>query len=524
MKNKGFTLIELILAIGIFSLVLLMAYPAINFTLKSQNLVLDEFNLQSDMRRAAQLVNSQVRNATAIFTLKEENFNHNDLREGWSYFTVGEDRSEIVHYLWAKDSTTGRYKHFKIPVVEKKDNIIYNLYFRKEEGEGNLINFTLEGYLQNNPKQKVVINTQLEALNSLQVVDRGDDFSFATVIAYRDDERPTPEINIIEETTDLVAITMVLDVSGSMAWDMWGRNANYPNRRIDILKEEAKKLIENFSTMENLYISLIPFSTSANNPGNFYRPADPQQKQILINQINGLIAFGGTNTGDGMRRAYYQLKNFNHLNTGRNISNYMILLVDGNPTFSSVIPQNDSVRIRQWPGYNNYWSTRTQNFQNPNHFLLADGNVDENVFLRVTNSRSRSGGQIYVRSTSNFSNNHSFTDSPGWVSEPLWNIVPFQIYGNQIIGTGMLEPEINVDNNMKYVEHVAENLIVNGGLDIETFVIGFSAVRNEIDRSKRIAELCGGSYYEAGDAIELEVVFEEIINIIIREQWHIFGP
>ena len=55
----------------------------------------------------------------------------------------------------------------------------------------------------------------------------------------------------------------------------------------------------------------------------------------LKTKISGLNAYGGTNTGDGLRRAYWKLANYNADNSTEEIVNYIILLTDGNPTYRS---------------------------------------------------------------------------------------------------------------------------------------------------------------------------------------------
>jgi hypothetical protein len=103
---------------------------------------------------------------------------------------------------------------------------------------------------------------------------------------------------------------------------------------------------------------LIPFSTSANNPDPFLLVED--NISTLKSNINNLDAEGGTNTGDGLRRGYYQIIN-NRSNTDfvdKEVSDYLIILVDGVSTFGSITGKS------------------------PLEFFTSDGNIDERDWSR----------------------------------------------------------------------------------------------------------------------------------------------
>ena len=74
---------------------------------------------------------------------------------------------------------------------------------------------------------------------------------------------------------------MVLDVSGSMNYRMDGNTTNDNSlRRITYLKSAASELIEKFAASEYpVYMALVPFSTHADNPGEFQHV---QTKKILF--------------------------------------------------------------------------------------------------------------------------------------------------------------------------------------------------------------------------------------------------
>lgn len=94
---------------------------------------------------------------------------------------------------------------------------------------------------------------------------------------------------------------------------------------------------------DNIDIKLVPFNTSANSSDDAvyaFRNAKIYTSALLT-AVNNLSPGGGTNTGDGLRRAYWALYNHNHeVGAGVRASNYLIVLVDGVTTFGSVITRN----------------------------------------------------------------------------------------------------------------------------------------------------------------------------------------
>lgn len=75
-----------------------------------------------------------------------------------------------------------------------------------------------------------------------------------------------------------------------------------------------------------------------------------------------------------------------------------------------------------------------------------------------------------------------------------------------------------------YVKKIADDLIKGGGLNIRTYAIGFTAVPAEITQAKNIAIHTNGKYFEANSDVQLEAVFDEIGETILKEMWHIYGP
>lgn len=388
-KNKGFTLVELIIAMALLSIIIALSFSVLNFSGKAFKVSTEEYELQSSMRLAVEEVNNIVRYSTALFTVPESSFEEDNLTAGWDYFGVRNVKvndnpkvieSEIVIYKYDGDTDT----HIPQVIVPAKENITYDLFFYKTSphDKDKLLKFIIEASIKKNNSgdegaKKVTIESKTEALNALQVVDRGTNLSMATAIAYRSDDRPDSIVG---------HIAMVLDTSGSMDWNLQGYGASEKKKkRINILKKEAKELISSFAKEDNVDISLVPFATSANRPRPF-RNAQLKEEE-LTEKIDALEAIGGTNTGDGLRRAYYQLKSHNEeLIEGTTANNYIIVLVDGVTTFYSAKRGRD------------------RNL----YYITDDGDIDEDRQVYGNGSSLDKWGTVYVNTIGNMIQENNF--------------------------------------------------------------------------------------------------------------------
>lgn len=489
MDNKGLTIVELIIAVAIGLIIIIVAYPMIFHGTETHSRGVDEYQIQSDMRAAASTINQVIRFSTVVFAVTEEDFNPDEgLSKGWDYIGATPDRKKIIHYQYDPDSGT----HVERVIVEKLPNLSFETKFKKEdlEIEEKLIHFTLNGYIGAS-KEAIAISSELEALNSLQVIDRGYEGNPSVALAFRKDPRPVAEHYH-------AAVAMVLDVSGSMAWDMEGhrseqwltgeRSNNNPagwwyvpipeeDRRITLLQNRAKELVE---SLENASVSLVPFSTNANNPGEFINV--DENIGDINDDIDNLIADGGTNTGDGLRRAYFHLEYFNDNKADYNLEdkellNYIIILVDGVTTFGSY----DVYRS----GNNYYYS-----------FVDDNDNISSNYLI-----------------INNFSGEYTGTGN-------LWHSRRPAGKGNELDATGT-----------EYVNYFGNIIQNDNELDIKSFVIGFSALEQELDSVEDIATATGAemgsdgnNYYIAENEEELQEIFDEIGGKIMHDLWQVFGP
>jgi len=340
-NRKGFTLIEVLISIGLLGMIISAGFGVLNFGSTVQRKSISEFEIQSSIRLVADNTNRISRFSTAVFTVPQSSFREDNLTEGWSY--VGVLNGSIALYEYKeKDGVVG---HHKTVIAEPDPNIDYKIVFHQaeEDHQEKIVGYTIQAFFKDRPVEldengdpigHVNLYSQVEALNSIQVIHKGTNLDPAVALAFRGDIRDDAEIEVLRP---IAQIAMVLDVSGSMNWRMDGYETYNPQlRRIWFLKQAASELIEKFAASEYpVDISLVPFSTHANNPKPFRRAQD--EKEQLLSDISALSADGGTNTGDGLRRAYHNIlegRN-NPAYEDRIVSDYIIVLVDGVTTFAT---------------------------------------------------------------------------------------------------------------------------------------------------------------------------------------------
>lgn len=350
MRNKkGFTLVELIIVIAILGIILSVSFNMMLFGVNAHKKTLSEYELQSSIRIASERTNDIVKYSSSLFTIPEGSFRKDNLDKEWDYFGLSEDRKQIIHYKAnpSKVSSIDPKFHDELVVVDNQDGIEYDFIFKKNDAltSSNLLEFTIEARTSDNKKVEII--TELNAINSGFVKDYGTSINLANAIAFRSDRL----VSQVPAKNKVGVITMVLDVSGSMGDKLGGSTSDKNKSKISLLKDSAKNIVDGFASEKdlNLQLSIVPFSTSANYPyptsayyskenHPFYDLSIQPQVNTVKSVLGNFNADGGTNTGDGLRRAYYNTvtkKNSLVLNN-KDPKNYLIVLVDGVSTFSSV--------------------------------------------------------------------------------------------------------------------------------------------------------------------------------------------
>lgn len=112
-------------------------------------------------------------------------------------------------------------------------------------------------------------------------------------------------------------IVLVLDVSGSMA-----------GTKIANLKTAANNFIDKMNAVPNLKIGIVTYSTNATINQSL---TDATNVTSLKKTISSLKADGGTNTGEGLRKAAYLLNTSKNKDDNKTI----VFMSDGEPTYYS---------------------------------------------------------------------------------------------------------------------------------------------------------------------------------------------
>lgn len=515
MRNeKGLTLIELIVTMAIAFILLGISFSVLNIGVKSQERAIENYDIQADIRYAIEIINNTIRYSSVTFAVTSNEFSPviddgdiSGLAKPWSYIGLSPDGNSITHYKFIDDGLQGYYKAETL--VDSSDDLTFKIQFNKEDNtnENKILRYILEGYRNDN--RLFNQTTEVNALNSIQVIDWGDLENPAIAMAYRTEE--TPEI----DERAVGAMAMVIDTSGSMAWGLNGKDTTTTDIdgsnpvRLTLLKDTLTNnntgilsILEEAET----FLSLVDFDTNANYSTNqdFYHVSN--EKEELTDIIDNLYANGGTNTGDGLRRAYYQLNEFNNnkenygLESDQETKNYMVILVDGVTTFASA-----EIIVRDYQ-IDNRWEGRYIDYVN----------LDDNV------------GNTYYTTNQNLSGN---------------KLVDGDFSGDSLlrpIGDGI---NLDTDYGEPYIDEIGE-MINESGLIDQVFVIGYSndnvnGEYPELESVAHIGEALGLSVnsndvsemfinndyiFVANDRDSLNDAFKKIGNYFIDELWQVEGP
>lgn len=501
MKNskKGFTLIELIVVIAIMGLIGGSVTGLLIFGLDIFGLANRDFQMQTDVRMALEDTSKLVRFAKAMFAVPNVDYKDDE----WNYIGLSPDSTMIVNYVW--DPSLGSDgDHQAIPMVGPYEGVTFNIGFYKEDNiqKDNSIQVYFEMFHQDGTVKRFNIQTGYEALNSLQVVDYGTELNPARALAYRSDDFH------YENYLLKVNITLILDISGSMDFSLTGvqSNVSYNDRRVTIMKNQTKALIESFASNTNddveINIALVPFNGSANSVKVFRNVKT--EKTSLINDVNSLCGGlnnsqnceGGTNTGDGMRRAYYRLLqksqaqvNDTTITRDYKIKNYNIFLSDGATSFRSlnyVQTGTESVYECSWWGWNCRWVDYP--VFSSSHFT-GDGNIQE----KYPPANGPAG--IYYESDGSGTN----TSATEWeyvetIGAMLGGILPVTGHDDELTVTSYV---------IGFTDGIAEDVVYD--------IAGTMNVPDE-------------RVYFADDEDSLSLSFSDIQLSITNDTWHYLGP
>lgn len=495
-RRKGFTLVELVIVLGLASVIILGSVNLVLLGTRTQKVTVDEYTLQSGIRRATEQVNQIVRYSKAVFAVPKTFIESASVMDpGWNYLMVSQDKKSIV--IMRYNDETGEW--VEETVVEPVENILFDLRFYKDEDAGSdtVMKYVISAYFTDSKGQitaeKALFESTVEAVNSVQVVGKGTVASPSIALAFRGDGQTSGR-----GKNEIAYITIVVDVSGSMNETPDGGgdvNQETPDSRIAYLrkalvgdkKNPESGIIQMFAKEENIFVSLIPFSTTANHPnpiaysasGGDYKIYEVYQKaqgKELIEKVKALKAYGGTNTGDALRRAYYMHSDFRtkmSIDEKTRVHHYMIVLVDGETTYE--------VRKGTWGRHSVlFWRWK---FSPSSQYYLDPGNI------KIVKD-----------------------DDP--TSDPGVNYC--------ITGDGR-----TVIYNSPHVS-AAGNMIKNfeEGTGIRSYLIGYAAdLSTHVDFIGNAIGTDPDHIYRYDDEdFDLEEVFKSIANDIMADFWILSGP
>lgn len=550
-KNSlGYTLIELLLALSIFSIVILISVDLIIFGAKAQKLTFKEYSMQSDIRRATEQTNEIVRYSKAVFAVPKPFVESTDVMDpGWNYFMVSPDGKRIV--IMEYDDFLD--EHIEKVVVEESEGILYEVHFEKDASANSdsVLRYKIFAYNSdkdgNKINEKLVFESTVETVNGIQVVDKGSVVSPSIALAFRGDGQTSGK-----GKNQIAYITIVVDVSGSMNDSPSGESpgwyeTEHSNARIKNVRHtlagttsnRASSIIQKFANEENVFISLVTFSTTGNYPDPtannqpdaihpIFEVYNDTEKNQLINEVDRLRATGGTNTGDGLRHAYYLHKNFRtrmnangfNIKDTDQVHHYMILLVDGETTYevnTGTWNDNgyyyDTWRTERIDGklHDRYdWRTNWRFTSSPSDFYLDEGNIN------VIQNEPPDEPLVFSHTYSEY---HWLW---GWIYEVYYGTKNHPVSSYSITGNGS-----TVIRDSPYIRAVGQMINdFDSGNGIKSYLIGYaSGLTREINYiGDRIGTDAQSRYLYNSTDFNLDEILKNIATDIMADFWLAAGP
>ncbi|GEM_PF-934626 len=570
-NTRGFTLVEVILAVALISFVIILSSNILIFGVNSQKLTLKEYSVQSDLRRATEQANELIRYSKAVFAVPKSYVSPDTAMDpGWSYLMVSSDGKRIVNMEY--DDTLK--KHVEKVAVEESEGILYGISFDKDESAkgDTVLKYKIHAYNTdesgNKAGERILYESTVETVNAIQVVDKGTELSPSIALAYRSDGQTSGK-----GKNQIAYITIVVDTSNSMNNTPSGGGSNTSetvNSRIYKVREAlvgngtstGNGIIQSFSKEENVFISFVPFANTANypiphansNPAGkhpFYEVYKSAESNYLITTINNTKADGhksgsygsgqgGTNTGDGLRRAYYLHDTFRKrmedagtpINDKDQVHHYMILLVDGETTFQTKYYRYEDDGYYVYSGYDErisgQWyerfNWRTAWTGSEKSDFLPDGNISHD---RLSSYSAPSDSLVYNRHY-NGTINYKYSSWGNWYNDNYsGNIVEYGKKNNgfdKILIAGDGNATIN---NSSYVSSVGSKIqSFDDSAGIRSYIIGYaSGLNTNINYiGDKIGTESTHRYVYNSSDFNLDEIFKNIATDIMADFWLAAGP
>ena len=464
--RKGITVLELILTLSLISIIIMIGFNFLYFGNKAQSMAIEETERQARTRLISEYFNNIARYSTKAHTIPKSSFQYseNGVRDPYtSYIGITKDGHVVIDEPGENEGDPRRIQY----LAKKQEGIDYEIRIEKVKGSDgkvleNTIRFSIYGIKNGKIVDEIVSN--VEIMNSMQVEHLGTESDPAVALAFTKVDPENPQWIVVAPEA---YVTLVLDKSGSMSSKL-----ERGKTRLAVLKEKSITMINRLAALEfNIYVSVVPFSDDANNPTDFYNVNNPTEKQQLINIINGLRANGQTNTGDGIRRAFYKLKNkvepIIQNDPDKKISCHLMLLVDGetNRKTSQITRISNSGRIIE-----------------KTSAIDTDAPVTKNKVVKVWDLiTEKENNNNYVRKL-----------------------------GDEVI------KKFKFDNGAQIIKPFVIGFVTQGTSNLQTIGDAINAVKHPQNSNK--------PYLLAKDADDLDFAFERFTEEISDNLWYLMRP
>lgn len=349
-KRKGLTLVEILIGLTFLSFIIILSVNLLKHGMTYSSEFNNEFNFQSDMRDAMEVIEANVKSSSAVFGVTQKMFLNKDKR--WQYIGIGaiggKNEGQLVQFI-----PNGRGGHTEKALTKRKSKVWYSLEFKPLDNSSagqRVLSFKLIGTpIDKNgqllKEESRELTTSVEALNSYAVVSKAKPNDPAVSIAFRTDRR-TP--------ASIASLTIIVDVSAGMLTGINGDIApkhNSNDTKLELMKDTLRNLLKRLEPSTGLYVNMIKyakFGTYATTNGLILEDNGYMLIQKNIDRIDDYVDslksnhnWNFNNLSDGMRVGFLSLENFvRKIGDGGKGPHYILVLTNGMPNAGSIIDGN----------------------------------------------------------------------------------------------------------------------------------------------------------------------------------------